>query len=179
MKAYDILMALDAIEESYLLDAKEKSMNHTTTKKNIGSAKRIAIFIAAVVMFLSLCGFAGYEFGLFDPWLQKPSDDPSAVVQSTIEGQLQKEYTITVRVEEIAIDRDETARMVTMYQGSELAKSRGWTDAYLSEHFLAVKATYYVEYDHTKTFLEDGNIEQYFYLVEDMENGWWTVIDNS
>ena len=69
--------------------------------------------------------------------------------------------------------------MIENYTGSELAQSRGWTDDYLAEHFLAVRAKYYVEYDHTKTFLDDGNIDQFFYLIEDTENGVWTIIDNS
>ena len=69
--------------------------------------------------------------------------------------------------------------MIENYTGSELAQSRGWTDDYLAEHFLAVRAKYYVEYDHTKTFLDDGNIDQFFYLIEDTESGVWTIIDNS
>ena len=35
------------------------------------------------------------------------------------------------------------------------------------------------EYDHTKTFMEDGHIDQFFYLVEDAETGLWTIVDNS
>jgi len=181
MKSYDILMAFETIDDTYIIDAKEKNMNHTMTalRKTGRSAKRTALLIAAIVAVLALCGFAAYGFGLFDPWLQKPSVDPTATVQSAIEGELKKEYTITVRIDEIIVDNDETARMVKMYQGSELAKSRGWTDEYLAEHFLAVRAKYYIEYDHTKTFLDDGNIDQYFYLVEDVESRLWTVVDNS
>lgn len=181
MKSYDILMAFETIDDTYVIDAKEKNMNNTMTapRKTGQSVKRTALLIAAIVAALALCGFAAYELGLFDPWFQKPSVDPTATVQSAIEGELKKEYTITVRVDEVIVDNDETARMVKMYQGSELAKSRGWTDEYLAEHFLAVRAKYYVEYDHTKTFLDDGNMDQYFYLVEDTESGLWTVIENS
>ena len=181
MKSYDSLMAFETIDDTYVIDAKEKNMNNTMTapRKAGRSAKRTALLIAAIVAALALCGFAAYEFGLFDPWLQKPSVDPTATVQSAIEGELKKEYTITVRVDEIIIDNDETARMIEIYQGSELAKSRGWTDEYLAEHFLAVRAKYYIEHDHTKTFLDDGNIDQYFYLVEDVGSGLWTVIDDS
>ena len=77
------------------------------------------------------------------------------------------------------VDETETKRMIERYTGSELAQSRGWTDDYLAEHLLAVRAKYYVEYDHTKTFLDDGNIDQFFYLIEDTESGVWTIIDNS
>ena len=69
--------------------------------------------------------------------------------------------------------------MIECYTGSEFAHSRWWTDDYLAKHFLAVRAKYYVEYDHTKTFLDDGNIDQFFYLVEDTKTGLWMIIDNS
>lgn len=31
----------------------------------------------------------------------------------------------------------------------------------------------------TKTFLDDGNIDRFFYLVEDTKTGLWMIIDNS
>lgn len=124
-----------------------------------------AALIAAIIALLALCGFAAYELGLFDPWLQKPSADPVKTVQSAIEGQAGKDYTITVRVDEIKIDEAETERVKARYIGSELAEAWGWTDEYLEEHFIVVWAKYYVEYDHTKTFLDDGPTEQYFYLT--------------
>jgi len=183
MNAYDILTALEMIDDKYIMQAKElHDMNNSTMKtpqKKVRNVKRTMLLVAAIVAVLTLCGFAAYEMGLFDPWLQKPSADPSATVQSAIEGQIEKDYTITVRIDEIIIDEAETERMIERYTGSELAQARGWTDDYLDEHFLAVRAKYYVEYDHTKTFLEDGDQDQYFYLVEDTENGLWTVIDNS
>lgn len=91
----------------------------------------------------------------------KQSASPIETVQSAIEGQIKKEYTLTVQIDEISVDETETKRMIENYTGSELAQSRGWTDDYLAEHFLAVRAKYYVEYDHTKTFLDDGNIDQF------------------
>ena len=48
-----------------------------------------------------------------------------------------------------------------------------------SEHFVVVSAKYYVEYDHTKTFLDDGYTEQYFYLVQDPKTEKWEIIDNT
>ena len=100
-------------------------------------------------------------------------------VQSAIEGQAGKEYTISVRVDEIKVDEDETARVAAMYSGSELAQARGWTDEYLAKHFVVVYADYYVEYDHTKTFMDDGQTQQYFYLTQDTETGEWTISDNT
>ncbi len=143
------------------------------------SPKRIAILIAAVITLTALCGFAAYKSGLFDPWLQKTSVDPIITVQSAIEGQADKDYTIAVRVDEIKIDKDETARVRAEYTGSDLAEARGWTDDYLAEHFIVVRAKYYVEYDHTKTFLDDGYTEQFFYLTQNAETGEWTITDNT
>lgn len=183
MNAYDILTALEMIDDKYIMQAKELDyMNDNTMKtpkKRNRNVKRTTLLVAAIIAILALCGFTAYELGLFDPWLQKPSSNPSSTVQSAIEGQIEKDYTVTVRIDEIIIDKAETERMIERYTGSELAQERGWTDDYLAEHFLAVRAKYYVEYDHTKTFLEDGDQDQYFYLVEDIESGLWTVIDNS
>ena len=44
---------------------------------------------------------------------------------------------------------------------------------------MVVWAEYDVEYDHTKTFLDDGYTQQYFYLTQDVETGQWTIIDNT
>lgn len=179
MNAYDILTALDAVEEQYVTEAKEAIRDTGQPSGRRGrTARRAALLAAALAACLALCAFAAYESGLFDPWFQQPSDEPAAVVRSAIEGQLQKDYTLALRIHEIRVDETETERMIGLYTGSELARSRGWTEDYLAEHFLAVWARYYVEYDHTKTFLPDGDIEQYFYLVEDAESGLWRVVDN-
>lgn len=183
MNADMILDAFERVEDRFIMEAKgcvsADMTDAGSTEKRGRGLKRAAVLAAALAALLALCGFAAYEWGLFDPWLQKASADPVETVQSAIEGQLKKEYTLEVLIREISVDEAETQRMIGNYAGSELAQSRGWTDEYLAEHFLAVRAKYYVEYDHTKTFLEDGDIDQFFYLIEDMETGLWTIIDNS
>ena len=183
MNADMILDAFERVEDRFIMEAKgcvsADMTDAGSTEKRGRGLKRAAVLAAALAALLALCGFAAYEWGLFDPWLQKASADPVETVQSAIEGQLKKEYTLEVRIREISVDEAETQRMIGSYAGSELAQSRGWTDEYLAEHFLAVRAKYYVEYDHTRTFLEDGDIDQFFYLIEDMETGLWTIIDNS
>lgn len=183
MNADMILDAFERVDDRFIMEAKgcvsADMTDAGSTEKRGRGLKRAAVLAAALAALLALCGFAAYEWGLFDPWLQKASADPVETVQSAIEGQLKKEYTLEVRIREISVDEAETQRMIGNYAGSELAQSRGWTDEYLAEHFLAVRAKYYVEYDHTKTFLEDGDIDQFFYLIEDMETGLWTIIDNS
>lgn len=61
------------------------------------------------------------------------------------------------------------------YWVKEAAKRSGHyttaLDEYLAEHFVAVWAKYYAEHDHTKTFLDDGYTEQYFYLTQDTKSG--------
>lgn len=183
MNADMILDAFERVDDRFIMEAKgcvsADMTDAGSTEKRGRGLKRAAVLAAALAALLALCGFAAYEFGLFDPWLQKASADPVETVQSAIEGQLKKEYTLEVRIREISVDEAETKRMIGNYAGSELAQSRGWTDEYLAEHFLAVRAKYYVEYDHTRTFLEDGDIDQFFYLIEDTETGLWTIIDNS
>lgn len=183
MNADMILDAFERVEDRFIMEAKgcvsADMTDAGSTEKRGRGLKRAVVLAAAIAALLALCGFAAYELGLFDPWLQKASADPVETVQSAIEGQLKKEYTLEVRIREISVDEAETQRMIGNYAGSELAQSRGWTDEYLAEHFLAVRAKYYVEYDHTRTFLEDGDIDQFFYLIEDMETGLWTIIDNS
>lgn len=183
MNADMILDAFERVDDRFIMEAKgcvsADMTDAGSTEKRGRGLKRAAVLAAALAALLALCGFAAYEWGLFDPWLQKASADPVETVQSAIEGQLKKEYTLEVRIREISVDEAETKRMIGNYTGSELAQSRGWTDEYLAEHFLAVRAKYYVEYNHTKTFLEDGDIDQFFYLIEDMETGLWTIIDNS
>lgn len=168
--------AMSELDNKYVDEAVSYGRNHSA--KKFGNPKRIAILIAAMIALMALCGFAASELGLFDPWLQKVSVDPIKTVQSAIEGQAGKEYTIAVRVDETEIDEEETARVRARYTGSDLAEARGWTDEYLAEHFIVVWAKYYVEYDHTKTFLDDGYTEQFFYLTQDAETGEWTITDN-
>jgi beta-lactamase regulating signal transducer with metallopeptidase domain len=117
--------------------------------------------------------------GLSDTWIQSPSKDPVEVVKSAIENQIEKNYTISVRFLEALVDDAETERQIENYKGSELADKRGWTVEYLTENFLVVEATYDVEYDHTKTFMDDGKLEHYFYLTRDIDTGLWSIIDNS
>ena len=177
MNASHILDALETIDDKYIMEAKERSFINIT--KSSRSMKRMQTLVALIAALLLLCGFAAYQLGWFDPWLQKPSADPVQTVQSAIEGQAGKEYAISVRIDEIKVDEDETARVAAMYSGSELAQARGWTDEYLAKHFVVVYANYYVEYDHTKTFMDDGQTQQYFYLTQDTETGEWTIIDNT
>ena len=181
MRSIDLYTAVRAVDDDILERSETAAYNHKNRESKtikFGKRRSPAALIAAIIVLLALCGFTAYELGLFDPWLQKPSADPLKTVQSAIEGQAGKDYTITVRVDEIRIDEAETARVKARYIGSELAEAWGWTEEYLEEHFIVVWAKYYVEYDHTKTFLDDGSTEQYFYLTEDVKTGEWIIVEN-
>ena len=163
MRSIDLYAAVRAVDNDIL----ERSETAVYEQKNrepraikFGRRRSPAALIAAIIALLALCGFAAYELGLFDPWLQKPSADPVKTVQSAIEGQAGKDYTITVRVDEIMIDEAETERVKARYIGSELAEAWGWTDEYLEEHFIVVWAKYYVEYDHTIATFKKANNKQ-------------------
>lgn len=175
MNAKRFTEAMGELDDKYI----DEVLSYRRASASKIRPKRIGMLIAAIIAALALCGFATYELGLFDPWFQKPSNDPIRTVHSAIEGQAEKEYTVFVRIDEIAVDESETERIISMYAGSDLAKERGWTDEFLAEHFLVVRAKYYVEYDHTKTFMDDGTIRQYFYLVQDVKTGEWKIIDNT
>jgi hypothetical protein len=173
MKNEKLLHVIGKIDDNIISEAAPK------TVKSMRRVRRSLVLAAAIICMLALNVFAAYELGLFDHWLQTPSQDPIETVRSAIENQINKEYTLNVKVETIEIDKAETARVVEMYSGSELAKERGWSDEYLAKHFIVVRAAYYVEYDHTKTFLDDGFVGQYFYMTQNEKTGVWTIIDNT
>ena len=181
MRSIDLYTAVRAVDDDILERSETAAYNYKNRESKtikFGKRRSPAALIAAIIVLLALCGFTAYELGLFDPWLQKPSADPLKTVQSAIEGQAGKDYTITVRVDEIRIDEAETARVKARYIGSELAEAWGWTEEYLEKNLIVVWAKYYVEYDHTKTFLDDGSTEQYFYLTEDVKTGEWIIVEN-
>lgn len=177
MNAKTFSAALGEVDGKYVTEA----IIYRGTTKNETSVyfrKRI-VLAAAIIAALLLTGFAAYQAGLFDPWLQKPSASPVETVQSALEGQLEKEYTITVKIGEIEVDENATERTKSVYHGSDLAKANGWSDEYIQNNMVVVHAEYYVEYDHEKTFLPDGETEQYFILIRDEKTLEWTIWDNT
>ena len=144
-----------------------------------GFFKKRVLLIAAIIGAILLCGFATYQAGIFDPWIQKTSTSPTETVQSALENQLEKEYTLELQIKEIFVDQDATERVKQQYKGSELAEENGWSDSYLEDNLIAVRAEYYVVYDHQKTFLKDGDVEQYFFLLRDEKTQKWMIWNNT
>lgn len=116
-------------------------------------------------------------FNQFEGWLQEPAADPMEVVRKAIEADAQKPATLSTRVISAALDETETARIVEMYSDGDLARSRGWTNELLADHFVTVKAVYEAQYDGTKTFLDSGTITEFFYLTQ-YNDGRWRIVDN-
>lgn len=141
------------------------------------SPRRVLLIAAALAALLALCGFVIYKVNPnSDLWIQNPSSDPVEVVRSAIENQAQKDYAFFVRVDEITIHEAETKRMIDAYADGD---PDGWWYDYVNGPFVAVRAKYYVEYDHTKTFYDDGEIDKFFYLVTDTKTDEWIIIDNT
>lgn len=60
-----------------------------------------------------------------------------------------------------------------------MAKGNGWSDEYIENNMVVVRAEYYVEYDHEKTFRPDGNIKQFFILLRNEEMQEWEIWDST
>ena len=100
MNAKKFSDAMSELDTKYI----DEALSYDKSRISKVRPRKLGILIAAVIAVLALCGFAAYELGLFDPWFQKPSTDPVQTVQSAIEGQAGKEYTISVRVDEIKVE---------------------------------------------------------------------------
>lgn len=178
MKNEKLIYAIGDIADRYISEAAEEE-----TQKGAGRStallRRTVFLVAAAVAALLLCGAAVYVISGGDLWLQKPSADPETVVREALEQQVNKDYTISIEIESIAVDPEETVRVREEFISGVIAQRRGWSDEYLAEHFVAVKAVYHAEYDRSKTTRSDGDVEMYFYLVRDTDSGKWSIVDNS
>lgn len=168
--------ALGEIDGQYI----ERAMTYQAKKPSAFHTKRRLLPLAAAIAAILLMGTAVSAVILHgDLWLQNPSKDPVEVVRSALENQAEKNYTVKIEVESVEIDEAETERVVERFIKGVIADQHHWSDQYLAEHFLVVKAVYYAEYDHSKTARSDGEVTMYFYLTQDVDSGTWTVFDNS
>lgn len=137
----------------------------------------VILVAALLALFLMGTGIAAVLYG--DLWIEKPTKDPVDSVRAAIENQLKKDYAAKIVIESVEVDENETRRVAEQFISGVIAERRGWSDEYLAEHFIVVKAVYYAEYDAAQTTRSDGNIVQYFYLTRDPETGKWSIVDNS
>ena len=119
-----------------------------------------------------------------DGWLYTPGPDPCEVVREAICRQSEKDYTISLSVEEVREDVAEKQKLLSGAVDSQLGLRNGFGGVVEElrkkdpEDFTVVYARYAVEYDHTKTYYRDGHLDQYFYLVR-QEDGSWSIFDAS
>ncbi len=106
---------------------------------------------------------AAWKATMWDP--QDYAEDDSKVVSLSV---------LEVRVSDSA-----TQEWKKNYIGSELAKSRGWSDDFLRKNMIAVYAHYNIQVDHTPVPEENGDNKVYFYLVRNDENSPWTIFDTN
>ena len=137
------------------------------------SLKKFFAVTAVIIVCVLLCILGIYAFKS-----QVSNFNPISAVRAELNDIADREYTLDLEIISIDIDPDESERMGNTYKGSELAKERGWTDEQLND-LTAVKAIYRTEYDHSKTFIDDGYTEQYFYLIKDDPSGAWEIADIS
>lgn len=168
--------AMGEIDDRYI----EKAIAYQAKKSSASHPKRWLLPLVAAIMTVLLIGTAVAAVVIYgDLWHQKPSNDPVESVRSALENQVGKDYTIKIEVNSIEVDEAETERVVERFIKGIIAEQRGWSDEYLAEHFLVVKAVYYAEYDHAQTTRSDGEVTMYFYLTQDVDSGKWTIVDNS
>ncbi len=101
------------------------------------------------------------------------------IVRQIVWRHLRESDCLRMEVESCEVDESETQRVAEMYKGSDLAKSRGWSDEMLENRFVVVHAIYDATYDHTKTFLNDGRQEAYFYLADPENTGTYTIVEST
>lgn len=168
--------AMGEIDDRYI----EKAIAYQAKKSSVSHPKRWLLPLVAAIMTVLLIGTAVAAVVIYgDLWRQKPSNDPVESVCTALENQVGKDYTVKIEVNSVEIDEAETERVVERFIKGVIAERRGWSDEYLAEHFLVVRAVYYAEYDHAQTTRSDGEVTMYFYLTQDVNSGTWTIVDNS
>ncbi len=83
---------------------------------------------------------------------------------------------MSLSIKSVEISEYETKHIIEMYKGSELAKSKGWTDDFV-EGFVAVVANYSVDYDNSKVPFNEGEMVQVFYVARKEAESPWLIID--
>ena len=126
-----------------------------------------------------LFSFIVYCSSLYKHVSRDSSSLPLSSVQAVIENSLESEYKVRFLIDSISIDSEETDRIIELYQGSEFAEDHKWTDQYVANHFIAVRAVYHIELEsnHNKRYISDANMDQFFYLAEDVNRNTWILID--
>lgn len=112
---------------------------------------------------------------LNDGWNYTPQDSMTYTVRSAILGEGEKECCLSVEFHSAIQDSDAKQWAVEKYTDFY----EGWTENYLKANMAAVRASYTVEYDGTKTPLPSGKIERVFLLFINKETGKWEIWESA
>lgn len=175
MNTMQLSEALGEIDPAYL----EQALSYQRPKTVFHTKRRVFLLVAALAALLLAGTVTASVLLRGDIWLQRATGDPVEVVRTALENQMEKDYAIRVEVKSVEVDKVETERVVERFIKGVIATRRGWSDEYLAEHFLVVKAVYDAEYDPAKTTRSNGEITMYFYLTQDVNSGVWAIVDNS
>ncbi|MBR6119448.1 MAG: hypothetical protein IKQ04_03915 [Oscillospiraceae bacterium] len=187
MNANDMIDALNDVNDAYIWNAAHAGrMGKSVPAKKKPRILYRALLAAAIVIALASTVFGiGELIGIWnDRWLQTPASDPIQVVREAISRQNEKDYAVSVNVEQILIDDAETQRIYAWQPNSILAIRDGYgprpeaLEGKQLADVMAIYARYSVVYDHEKSFYRDGTLNQYFYLVRSAD-GNWEIFDSS
>ena len=187
MNANDMIDALNDVNDAYIWNAGHAGrMGKSVPAKKKPRILYRALLAAAIVIALASTVFGiGELIGIWnDRWLQTPASDPIQVVREAISRQNEKDYAVSVNVEQILIDDAETQRIYAWQPNSILAIRDGYgprpeaLEGKQLADVMAIYARYSVVYDHEKSFYRDGTLNQYFYLVRSAD-GNWEIFDSS
>lgn len=187
MNGNDFLLALGDVSDVYIQQAGVAGGHFANVRAKRKPRTLVrGLLVAAILAVLTVTAFAAKKLiGIRDDrWLYTPDADPTAVVQEAISRQTEKDYTVSVTVEQILVDEAETQKVLAGDSTSMLAMRGGSgadTQALAKKaqgEVAAVYARYTVVYDHEKTYYRDGTLYQYFYLVKN-DGGDWEIFDSS
>lgn len=187
MNASLFLQAMNDVDDAFIWQSEhsEPGKKDVPVKYPSRFLFRAIMAAAIIIAFAATVYGAGALLDIWnDRWLQTPSVDPIQLVQEAIDRQMEKDYTVSVQVEEILEDEAETQRVYDWAPDSMLAMLNGYgarpeaLEGKTPEEVKAVYARYTVVYDHTKTFYRDGTLYQYFYLVQNTE-GTWEIFEST
>ena len=114
MKNEKLIHAIGDIADRYISEAAEDNTQKETKKRAVLHRKTVFLAAAAVAALL-LCGAAIYVAAGGDLWWQIPAGDPETVVREALEQQVNKDYTISIEIEGVTVDPEETTRAREAY----------------------------------------------------------------
>lgn len=93
------------------------------------------------------------------------ADSPEEAVRQYLMNHAEEDFVESLEILNISVSDEESELVRIRYLDSELAVQNGWTNDF-TDSFTAVVASYSVDYDNAKTFLDEGEIRMRFVTGE-------------